>query len=80
MTSKLSSIVRRSPGKYRVELEGLDTSQRMAFDFDVDSRDDIEVVEWSDEFARYLSQNLGRASSLMEAVLKFHRAQKVEYP
>jgi hypothetical protein len=80
MTSKLSSIIRRSPGIYTVGLDVVGTDKRLAFDFVVDSGGGIEVVVSSDEFTAYVAHNFGPFSPLMEAVRQFHRTQKIEFP
>jgi hypothetical protein len=80
MTSRLSSITCTTPGQYRVQLEVLGTDQRLTFDFSVNTAQNIDVVTRDDDFIAYIAQNLRAYSPLMEAVLKFHLAQKVEYP
>jgi hypothetical protein len=64
MSTKLSSISRKSPGHYAVELEVLGTDQRLIFDFHVVEHRDIDMVQWSEEFSQYLSRNLGASSWL----------------
>ena len=80
MTSQLNAIVRNAPGQYTVHLELLGTSRRLSFDFTVDTAQGIERVNWSDDFAAHMGQNLGPTSPLLEAVLQFHRAGKIELP
>jgi hypothetical protein len=80
MTSRLRSITCTTPGQYRVQLEVLGTDQRLIFDFTVDTAHDIDVVTRVDDFIAYITQDSRAYSPLMEAVLKFHLAQKVEYP
>ena len=80
MTRKLGSITRKSAGTYSVELEVVGADQRLTFNFVVDSRDDIDVIVSSEEFTHYIAHNSGPYTPLLEAVLRFHLAQTIEFP
>jgi len=78
MSTTLASISCTAPNVYEVVLE-MRQGGTALFEFEVESGD-IEVVKWSPQFAAYMQQNLGPASPLLEAILQFHRARRVEFP
>jgi hypothetical protein len=78
MSTTLFSISCTAPDVYEVVLE-MQNGRSAIFKFEVESRD-IDVVKWSSQFAAYMQQNLGPASPLLEAILQFHRARRVEFP
>jgi hypothetical protein len=82
MTSKLRSITCIAPGQYSVQVDVAGIDQRLTFKFDVDDTQlGIQVVQRSDEFLKYVAQTSGPDYSLlMEAILRFHRAQQLDYP
>jgi hypothetical protein len=80
MTSRLKSITRTSSGHYRIELEEIGSKRTVAFDFEVDGRDGIDVVMSPPAFYDYMSQKVGPATPLLAAVGKFHQAHKIELP
>jgi hypothetical protein len=81
MTSKLLAITRTGPGQYQIKLEVPDTARRLTFDCTVvETEIGISVVERSEALAAYVDPYGKMAMPLMEAILQFHRAQKVDYP
>jgi hypothetical protein len=81
MTNKLVAIIVTAPGKYQIELEVEGTARRLTFDCAVVETDlGINVVERSEVLAAYVDPHGKIAMPLMEAILQFHRAQKVDYP
>ncbi len=78
MIITLKSITREGAQSYRVLLEEADHTTRV-FTLTVEEGS-IQVVTWQDDFATYMDKNLGPVSSLLEAVLAFHRGQNVEVP
>jgi hypothetical protein len=80
MTTKLTSIEYRSPGRYEVRLHDTDTGNTSVFDFEVDVHQNIEFVKPGDAFAAHVRSELARVSPVIQAVLQFHRARKIELP
>ncbi len=78
MTSKLNAITCKSPASYQIELEVVGTGEKLNFEFMVDDTSGIEVVTWSREFELYVCCNFGPLAPLMDAILRFHQAQKIE--
>ena len=78
MPSQLKSIERRAPNRYEVRLEvpGLDEPTTFAFQVEPGSPDVLQIPP---EFYVYLEQNYA-PQVLMEAILQFHRACKLELP
>lgn len=73
MIVHLKSIAHVGADSFRIELEKANRTVR-TFIFNVEEGD-IQCVTWQSDFAEYMNQNLGRASTLFEAVLAFHRAR-----
>ncbi len=61
-------------GTYEVSVTSLGVMK--CFLFEVEDGE-IQVVKWSDEFAKYMDNNLGPAEPILEAILTFHQAQNV---
>jgi hypothetical protein len=80
MSRKLKAITRKAPNQYSVHLEEQGSDRTLIFDFTVDSQNDIDVVQWSEDFPAYVEHNFGAVQELLEAVLRFHLARKVDYP
>lgn len=78
MTTRLKLISQIEVGRYRVELEATE-SAATSFVFSVEEGD-IQVVKSPPDFVEHMKYRMGPASPLMEAVLAFHRAQKLEFP
>ena len=71
-------IWRLDLGRYEVQLESVESDQRHAFVFVVESTSSgIDVVESSPEFTSFMRFNTGPAVPLLETVLKFHHAQNL---
>jgi hypothetical protein len=69
----LKSIAYEGTDSFRIVLEEANRTVR-TFILNVEEGD-IQCVTWQSDFAEYMNQNLGPASSLFEAVLAFHRAR-----
>jgi len=80
MSKKLISILCEAPHRYRVQLRDEDDGHTLTFDFNVIEHNDIDMVQWSDEYAAYIEQNFGPYKALLEAILQFHLARKVDLP
>ena len=79
MSMNAKSIMRLDLGRYKIQLESVEGDQRYAFEFTVEGSQGIDVVQSSPEFASFMRMNTGRAAPLLEAVLKFHRAQNLSF-
>ena len=75
MSKKFISILCEASHRYRVQLRDEDDGHTLTFDFN-----DIDMVQWSDEYAAYIEQNFGPYKALLEAILQFHLARKVDLP
>jgi len=60
---------------YRVSVEQEDGG-RPSFLFTLDEGT-IQVLVWDDDFTRYMKYNHSPAAPLFEAVMAFHRAQRM---
>ena len=80
MSSKLIAIAYKARDQYSVQLREQGSDRTLTFDFSVDGRNNIDVVQWSDEFTAYVENNFGPVQALLEAVLRFHLARKIDYP
>jgi hypothetical protein len=76
MLVNLKSIALEAGNSYRVELEDTTGATRV-FILEV-QEGGIQVVTWLDDLSLYMGQNMGPASPLFEAVLKFHQAQRMD--
>ena len=74
---KLTEIRTVAPDTYQVVLIG--GRGRMDFRMKVEGTE-IEVVTWGEDFSQFVSYGTGSAGPIFEAVLRFHRASKVELP
>jgi hypothetical protein len=79
MTIQLTSIRCEKPGSYAIELQSTVTAARFAFIFSVTRAAGIDTVIWPPEFSAWMQQQVSPATPLMEAVLKFHRAQAMDF-
>jgi hypothetical protein len=77
MPYSLTEIRRVAPATYDVVLTG--ENGRMDFMMRVEGTD-IEVVTWGEDFSRFVSHVTAPAGPIFEAVLRFHRASKVQLP
>jgi hypothetical protein len=75
----LREIRQSESGVYDVGLAEAENEQPRRFRFQVEEGD-IQVLTWTNEFAEYMNHNLGPVKRLLEAILAFHRAQKISIP
>jgi len=80
MSKTLISILCEAPHRYRVQLADGDDGASLTFHFNVIEHNGIEVVQSSEEFATYIQQNFGPYKALLEAILRFHLATKLNLP
>ena len=79
MTIRIDKIARETHGIYRVALSLTNGVAIGEFLFTIKT-DDLEVVTWDDAFNTYMRHPPPKLSTLFEAIVAFHRAQKLELP
>jgi hypothetical protein len=72
------SIAREGPARYRVILE-CDGNIR-AFEFSVLVIHGMNMVQWGEDFSRFMQMNTVAATPLLAAVQAFHLAQHTPFP
>ena len=77
MTERLKSITWIGPRRYEVQLLA-QSGQSIRFEFQVGSGK-FEVLQAPHEFYEYFGTNLP-PRLLLDAIMKFHRAQQLELP